>query len=246
MSPEDQRQLEKWIRWCVAEFGRETALREIALPTPAFYPAWYHGSTEQVGELVRRVCTVMQVDADDLTVRFFESEPAEPSRRHRSTTVGTYHQEDGRPVIELDRRRTGNPAGLTAIIAHELAHVRLLGEGRITAREPDQEKLTDLVTVFLGMGVFNANAAYTFAKTTHDWSALPMGDLTEKMLSGSFLAPAHLLGYLTEQQLGYALACWCRLRGESDPAWAHYLDPTPGAQLKRSLAYLQHAGRQFD
>ncbi|GAA1244881.1 hypothetical protein GCM10009665_39670 [Kitasatospora nipponensis] len=242
--PEEQRQLERWLRWCVKEFGAPQG-RVVAAPTRTFYPAGYHGSTEQIEELVRRVCTVMRVEAADLEVRYLESEPAEP-RHHRSTTVGTYHREDDHPVISLDLRGREDPARLTAIIAHELAHVRLRGEGRLPAWEREEEKLTDFLTVHLGMGVFTANAAHTVTRTAHGWSALPMGDLTEKMLAGSFLGTTHHLGYLTDRQFGYALACWSHLRADPAPGWAHHLTPTLRAHLQRCLAYLHHTGRRLD
>ncbi|MFE0460847.1 hypothetical protein ACFW1A_16515 [Kitasatospora sp. NPDC058965] len=244
--PDDQEQLERWLRWCRKEFGT-AAGRVVAAPTRTFYPAGYRGSTEQIEELVRRTAAVMGVVAPDLTVRYFESEAAEPGRGHRRrTTVGTYHDEDGRPVVSLDLRGREDPARLTAIIGHELAHVRLRGEGRVPAWEREEEKLTDFVTVYLGMGVFLANAANTFTRTARGWSALPMGDLTEQMLAGSFLAPSQHLGYLNERQFGYALACWAALRGEPDPAWARHLAPTVHAQLLSGLAYLRHTGRVLD
>ncbi|WP_035850441.1 hypothetical protein [Kitasatospora azatica] len=173
------------------------------------------------------------------------STSAQIARSHAPAWVGTYHHEDGHAVISLDLRAREDPARLTAIIAHELAHVRLRGEGRLPDWEREEEKLTDLLTVHLGMGVFTANAAHTFARTAHGWSALPMGDLTEQMLAGSFLGTTHHLGYLTDRQFGYALACWAHLRGEPTPAWARHLTPTLRAELLRSLAYLHNSGREL-
>ncbi len=65
--------------------------------------------------------------------------------------VGHFRMQDGQPVIDLDRSEAADPTCLTAIVAHELGHVRLLGEGRITtADRPDHERLTDLLTVSSG------------------------------------------------------------------------------------------------
>ena len=47
-------------------------------------------------------------------------------------------------------------------IAHELAHVRLLGERWIMLKVFDNELLTDLTVVHFGMGIF-------LAKTTRNW-----------------------------------------------------------------------------
>jgi hypothetical protein len=246
VSSDDQQRLERWLDWCRREFG-PPARRVVAPPIAGFYPVGYFGSGRQIEELVHRVCRVMSVEAADLEIRYFETDPTEPGHSaRRRTTVGTYHREDGRPVISLDLRSSADPARLTAIIAHELAHVRLRGEDRLPEFEPDEEPLTDFVTVYLGMGVFTANAAHTFTKTTRGWSALPMGDLTEKMLAGSAFGRTHSLGYLDEHQFGYALACWAQLRGESSPGWARHLTPTIRAELHRGLAYLRHTGRRLE
>lgn len=117
------------------------------------------------------------------------------------------------------------PARLLAVIAHELGHVRLLSEGRVAPDRQDGEPLTDLATVYLGMGILTANAAFDFSQTagyrTYGWRA-------------------QRLGYMTEQMFGYALACYAAMRGELDPAWTRYLDTNPRVYLKHSLRYLRH------
>jgi hypothetical protein len=42
---------------------------------------------------------------------------------------------------------------------------------------------------------------------------------------------------------GYALARYAWLRGETNPAWARYLDTNPRTFLKRGLRYLAQADR---
>ncbi|MER6191023.1 hypothetical protein [Streptomyces cyaneofuscatus] len=240
--PKDRERVERWMTWCVKEFGPEAVKRETALPSSGLFPADFAGTPAQVEELVGRVCMVMGVDPGDVRVRYFDSADEAPdalrsgSRRHR--TVGRYHKADGHAVIELDLREAGQPAVLTAIIAHELGHVRLLGEDRVQGLDVDHERLTDLVTVFLGMGFFTANAAYRFTKSVQGFSVLPLGDLTERMLTGTALDPTHHLGYLTERQFGYALACYCLLRSETDPPWSRRLEPGARAALQQGLRYL--------
>ena len=51
---------------------------------------------------------------------------------------------------------------LVATQAHELCHLILLGPGLLSGDDPDMEPLTDLATVYLGMGVFAANSARRF------------------------------------------------------------------------------------
>lgn len=104
--------------------------------------------------------------------------------------------------------------------SHELAHVRLLGEERISRDRADQEPLTDLLTVFFGLGIFAANAARDFSQSSSGWQA-------------------QRLGYLTEQMFGYGLGCWATLRAESDPPWAKYLGTNPRTYMKHGLRYLR-------
>ena len=113
---------------------------------------------------------------------------------------------------------------LIATIAHELAHERLRGEGRIACDRPDYEPLTDLLTVYLGLGIFTANSAFEFSQNAYSWGTRRMG-------------------YLTEPMFGYALACYAWMRGEGDPAWARYLDANPRAFLKKGLRFLRRSGQ---
>jgi hypothetical protein len=136
----------------------------------------------------------------------------------------------GRPVVTIDKSSTDQPARLLAVIAHELGHVRLLGEGRIQADRNDQEPLTDLLTVYRGRGIFTANAAF-------DFSRLP-GYGTYRRVGGW---RAQRLGYMTEQMCGYGLACYAALRGEPSPSWAKYLDTNPRVYLKHGMRYLRHS-----
>jgi hypothetical protein len=62
--------------------------------------------------------------------------------------------------------------------------------------------------------------------------------MSERILNGARNDGYSRLGYLTEREYGYALACYCRLRGETDPSWATYLGPGPGTYLDQGLAYL--------
>jgi hypothetical protein len=121
-----------------------------------------------------------------------------------------------------------HPMALVATLAHELGHVLLLGERRIPADQPDHEPLTDLLTVFFGLGIFGANAAFDYSRDTR-------GQYSYTRSSR--------LGYLTEPMYGYALALYAWRRGEADPSWARYLDTNPRACLRQGVRYLSGAAR---
>ncbi|GLY82296.1 helix-turn-helix domain-containing protein [Actinoallomurus iriomotensis] len=239
--------IESSIQWFISEFGKEAALREITPSTSDLLPTNYTGTPEQIEALVIRIRDLMSVDSSQqLTIRFFDGSDGEGMVRHGPRAVGHYHEENGRAVIGLDIQEAANPDFMTAVIAHELCHVRLLGERRITPSREDHERLTDLLTIYLGFGVSTTNAALIFTQTAHSWSVQPRGYLSEQTLNGSRNDGYAKLGYLTEQEFGYALACYCWLRGETAPAWATHLDPGPREFLKMGLAYLTRSSLPGD
>ena len=189
----------------------------------------------------------MGVDPGRIALEFFDGSHAKEAARrrlsssaHHTSNPGRYRRgPDGREVIELDLTHAAGPALLAATIAHELAHARLIGERRYAADEPKNEELTDLATVYLGMGILRANAAVSFTPGVQGWSARPLGALTEQALLGQGDFDYQTLGYLDEPQFGYALACLCGLRRELAPPWAAHLDPGVRVMLDRSLGYFR-------
>lgn len=239
-----QRWIESSLRWCIGEFGTKVLNRDVVLPSADFLPASYDAADEQIEALVRQACGLMMIDPAVIKVDLFDSRAGQggafgpPKRR----AVGHFRVENGRAVIGLDRTETGDPAYLTAIVAHELGHVRLLGERRITTARADHERLTDLLTVYFGFGVFTTNAALSYARSSRGWSVHPLGELDERTLNAARNDGYSTLGYLSEHELAYALACYCRLRGDLHPPWLNYVDVGPRATLKQGLAYLAQAG----
>ncbi|WP_103961554.1 hypothetical protein [Nonomuraea solani] len=221
--------------WFEDEFGEEVALREVALPTPGFFRSVHNrfGTVDRVNALVSKVRRLMAVDVSTIEVEFFDGVEAVAGER----TVGHYYQEGSSHVVGFDRKEVSDLAYLTAVIAHELCHVRLIGEGRISAEREDQERLTDLLTVYLGFGVFTANAAMKFARASRGWQIIPRGYLTDETLnSATNNGETRRLGYLTQPEFGYALARYCRLRGESRPSWIAHLHPGARTALTQSQA----------
>lgn len=115
-----------------------------------------------------------------------------------------------------------SPVRLVATIAHELCHERLpASDAPIT---DDEEELVDLAAVYLGFGVFLANAAFESIKRAVGHHSL------------KFTTTRH--GTLSEELYGYALARYTLSRDDPAPAWSRYLDDNPRAFLKRSLRFL--------
>jgi len=137
-----------------------------------------------------------------------------------------------RLVIAVRSSKLKNPLAVVATMAHELAHVILLGGNLVDRESQDMEPLTDLTTVFLGLGIFTANAAAQFEQhqdgRSQGWSM-------------------QRLGYLSEEMYGYALAKFAFERGEKQPDWKKYLSTNVAAYFKRSSKWLAQAapGAEF-
>ncbi|GAB0101301.1 hypothetical protein JMUB6875_02650 [Nocardia sp. JMUB6875] len=217
--------VEEMLRWCAAEFGPRTLRTPVVLPTSDFFPDAYSGSHAEVLAVVDRVAGYMGVGRDRIVVEFDSVGPSLSDQLpylagSPSHEAGHYRVEHGRSVVSLELGRLRSPITLVATIAHELAHERLVGERRIDPERHDGEQLTDLATVFLGLGVFNANAAFQFSQNSRGWRW-------------------QRLGYLSQPMYGYALACWTVMRGDPKPAWARHLDTNPRVYMKQSLRYLR-------
>ena len=129
--------------------------------------------------------------------------------------------------IEVDN--LNDPLALVATMAHELAHVHLLGHGRISAEEDDHEPLTDLLTVFLGLGVFTANSV--IREKYRDDGVISSWSIRRR-------------GYLTMPKFGYSLARFASLRGEEEPEWAGHLRPDVRAAFDQARRFLAKRAEQ--
>src|SRR5688572_30735204 len=135
---DDKLWIEESMQWLLEEFGRET-FREstVVLPTDEFFPDEYFGDEEDVQALVQRVCGFMNVDRGRLDVEFYEDTHGDIQRSlcfvegSSEGASGHYNRRRDKFVISLESSQLDDPMSLVATVAHELGHVRLLGEARI-------------------------------------------------------------------------------------------------------------------
>jgi len=218
--------------WFAKEFGTDVIKKSDTItPTPNFFPETYTATYEDVEKLVHRVCGWMKIDPGIVDLRFFADDDATTSMmpgtgpRTWKGAAGLYAAGDGDKefILAIEENTIHEPVVVVSTIAHELSHAHLIGSGRVTREDEDQEYLTDLLTVYFGMGIFTANASFRFRQWEdgryHGWEARKHG-------------------YLPEPVLGYALALYALGRGESRPPWARYLQYNVNALLKKSLKYL--------
>ena len=218
--------------------GRKRMLEaRVILPTANDFPDPYDKSHAAAERLFARVASYMQVDRKKLTFEVFADETEElrgilPYWQGGSNgCAGFYTHETGatnerspqQMLVAVRGTHLKDPLCLVAVMAHELGHVILLGGGLLDSKTADHEPLTDLLTVFLGFGVFNANAAGRFKQFQDErhqgWSM-------------------QRLGYLSEEVYGYALALFARERGEDKAEWGKHLSTNVRTYYKRSRSWL--------
>jgi hypothetical protein len=227
--------IEKWMLWFIEQFGADTLQKPIVLPEPEYFPEEYHGTPACARKVLARVCQYMGVPPDSAKLDVFtdpQRELAEhlpPGRVGHAGAAGLYGHSTpgGRFLLAVEASQLRDGLALIAVLAHEVGHILLLGSGRLRGDERDHEHLTDLVTVFFGLGIISANAAYQF----HQW---------QTPSKQGWRVSRH--GYMSESMYGYALASFAWMRGERRPPWVKYLQPNVRTYLKEALTYVHRTG----
>jgi len=244
VSDEERQWVDDGFRRLERMLGRGRMLEaEVVLPTAEHFPDPYDKTPATVEKLFQRVCAYMRVDPRRIELEIFPDETEELRkvlpywRGNAARCAGLYVQDqaergDGeddtsderRMVVAIRGTQLQDPLALVATVAHELGHVILLGGGRMNTKASDHEPMTDLLTVFLGLGIFTANSAGRFRQYHDDrrqgWSM-------------------QRLGYLPEEVYGYSLARFARERGEDKPEWTKHLSTNVRTYFKRSRAWLE-------
>jgi len=228
--------VQQWIdsrwNWLAEQFGADRPRQStVILPLAEFFPDAFDDSEESIRQMVDRVCQYMGLDPATIAFSVYQDPTPTYPGEWRNGTAGLYHPEGDVFRIWIEVANLDDPLAMVATIAHELAHVHLLGHGRLHSDCDDHEPLTDLLTVFLGLGVFTANSVIR----EHYWHA--------GQVSGWSMGRR---GYLGMPELGYALARFARMRGENDPQWAKQLRLDVRSAFKRALAFLEQQAAATD
>jgi hypothetical protein len=238
---EERLWIDEQLDWLTGQFGEERLRGEVVLPTDDYFPGSYEGTREDIREVLTRLSDHMGVDHRAIDLHFYSRVKGEVVWDADASGIaadsswidgsGVYRRVDGRSVVAIDEGEVRDAMSLVATVAHELGHVLLRGNNRIVEGRADEEPLTDVLTVYFGLGIFSANAALQIYQRTPERFAI------------NNAAHGRRSGYLTEPMYGYALARYAWLRDETEPGWARYLDTNPRTYLKRGLRYLRQAER---
>lgn len=219
--------VEERLQWLAEEFGDSAFTgRRVVLPTPEFFPEAYDGSKKTVRRLLDQVCDYMDVVPDLVALKLVAEAGkiwlVNEAGQYLAGAAGTYEEGERKFIVRIDKSGLDDPMGLVGTMAHELAHVRILGESRIMSDSFDNELLTDLTVVHFGLGIFLANTPRNWES---DYSKWPDTNL---------LKPE----YMTPPMFAWALAHLAWFRGEERPDWARYLNGAARANLTQGIRYL--------
>ena len=223
--------IETRLGWLAYEFGLDVFTRRaMILPLEEFFDFKYDQSEETVRALLDCVCGYMDADPADVDLELFTNQSqaylVNEDGHYIPHAAGTYEQRYNRTVIRLETSQLGDSMTLVGTMAHELAHLRLLGEQRISRDVFDNEILTDLTAVFHGLGLFLANVPTVWRSQITHW---PGTDVRKPE-------------YMTSPMFGYALAHAAWHRDERKPSWARFLRMDARCALKQGLRYLWETG----
>lgn len=205
------------MRWLADQFGIDRLLQaEVVLPTDQFFPDSYRGTVEDARRMMDRLGGYLAIDVQKIQLEVCPDVQLPGAAGHYDRGEQTF--------IRIAESQLTDPMRLVATLAHELAHEMLLGGGLLTADVPDHEWVTDLLPVFLGVGVFAANATVSEdSGFSGGWSWWTVGKS----------------GYLPARVFGYAFALFAFMRGEQNPTWAKHLRLDASSALREGLRYLR-------
>jgi Zn-dependent peptidase ImmA (M78 family) len=229
-------EIREWVDCTFARLehllGSERMLQaRVLLPTQDDFPDRFDGTQDTLPQMVARVAQHMQVPPEAIVIELYDDASQQflatvPMAERESHVPAGFYQarDDGKAVVAVHRQKLKEPLALVATIAHELGHVILLGGGLVDREAKDMEPMNDLLTVFLGMGVFTANASFQFSQFTETYG---QGWRAQRQ------------GYLPEPVFGYALARFAHERGEVRPDWAKFLSTNVRTYFKHSAEWLR-------
>jgi hypothetical protein len=224
--------LENSFLWLATQFGHEEIRNKMMFfPTVDHFSLKFNGSKESVYKAASIIASRMDIDINEIQLETFKESIHEVQNElgnriftqldttdSEESMAGCYFDknEAGKYEIFIEESHLKNAENLVAILAHEFSHIKILGEKRLDFND---EALTDLTTIIFGFGIFNANASFQTIKTFDMWGHSS-------------------LGYLKQQEWGYALALYAFFRQDDRPSWLKHLNKNIRSDFEKSMRYM--------
>lgn len=224
VEPELKLWIERRMAWLTDRFGWEHLLaRSVILPCDEYFPDPYEPTEQGARTMLERLCHYMDVAPDRVELLLYSSRRV-PELEAGKHAVGLYEEDQGRHIVAVEERQLLDPGALAATLSHELAHAVLLSNGYLHGNESDHEPLTDLFTVFQGLGVLTANAFLRDANYRYgNWEGWHISRQ----------------GYLGFDAFSYALALFAWVREERGKNWESSLRSDVRAFFRRGRTFLE-------
>jgi len=228
LSEDNRLWIEHAFIWLAQEFGEEKLKQKpFIFPDTRFFPFAYDGSKNSVEHTAEIVARQMDIDMNEVNLHVYAEgmQKVDGSRIYVQSdeksglAAGKYLGKDedtGKYNILIEEKSLRDPERMVAVLAHEFAHIKLLGDKII---DENDEHLTDLLTVVYGLGIFNAIVAFREYTTTNSWGWSS-------------------IGYLKQQEWGYALALYTYYHDIKDGSWKKFLPLNIKADVQKSEEYI--------
>jgi hypothetical protein len=205
VTPADKIWIEESMDWLIKVFSlTKFKTQPFLLPGDESVTCGNTTNPDQLQFLLVNLCKRWELDPNSVLLKIFDdihskqwNTPFVPTGDYNGP-AGMYEQlysgNDKIFHIHIAQSNLNYKDITTTILAHELAHAKLLGGEYVSRQDPNMEPLTDLASIFFGFGVFLAN--------------------TCQNQQGNWLSR---LGYLPNEVISYANALLCYIT-EHDPA----------------------------
>jgi hypothetical protein len=238
---DEEWQLAAW-RWLLDSLGGKAGLKNLPskYPRQADFPRSGLSGHEHVVFVFAHICQLLSLDATSFEL-LSQEESIDPHLGHLAVVqnvprdpAGTYRSDGNRHLITYDPASARDLEQLIAVLIHELCHPLLFSIPTAPPGGPDNEEFaTDLATVFLGFGVFGGNQSFQFSQFRDD-------------ASGTQGWSTRRIGYLTQNEWGFALAVRAQLTGEDSGLIERYGSSGLYANFKKNYRYLSKNRHKID
>ncbi len=234
VNSETREWLEDCFLWFIENVGREKIKKvKVLTPNPLDFPIKYNGENESAISTMKIIAKQMELNSEDILLDIYTEGQSEINTggvfgnrlflenvENENYSGGLYFgmQTDNKYHIAIEKKVLKDPISIVATLAHEIAHIKLLGEKRI---KENNEDLTDLMTIVYGLGIFSANVAFQMRRDFDSWSWSKSG-------------------YLSQMEWGYGLALFAHIRGEKDPEWKNFLSQNIKSDFEMSMQFINN------